>query len=798
MEVRAVEDTVELLPIRDDGANNAILRSTVNLGPFCSRQAKFRSYPLSQLQSAEQRRVQESLVVRDLLDTLMGLEGMYIRYNNSYDPAVDAMPSFRISKNMDPSFKQYCIKLLKLGKSYIFLNNCTQEWSRPSYGCVLHRLSYEIRMFVKDSYLRFIVDRLEKEYNSNPSFSIRDMEHLINEYELNKKMELLYNLCVRITDETNSRLNMNLDQEDFNNFKKELEDVGQAILLPTDSSLSLTPKGGNIIKYIQEMISHSLGDRNNVAFLKALLNKVGEDYLLMLKEWLINGDIKDRHEEFMIRDMMKDVIIEDNMMTTDRLWETRYLIRKDGLLDKFSDDLLYKLLMTGKLLNIVKVCTEVTSIPRDKRAMRDEEKQLKFVDLMEGTNLELYVTRWYDRANDLCMNLFLHGYDLQNFVLDILKTYLHYKNGNKFQYFVESNRHELGKKYVGSVTILRRLEQVWESRVVEDRSLVDRLVTLKYSPMNLRDSVLQFVDGHGLGLSGGSGGGGDDDEDMMLMDEDVMQASNFENVKRILFAEDGREVDKDVDNDSLYSNIYHLELDVVIPYPLNVVINHSCMIQLKIFNRYLNLLKYVGAQLAETQKAAAAPAFAAAATAGGTHSKDTSIIIYKLIQLVNVLTVAFTRDVVTPELAALSTTTTTTATTTTLRLPQIQSALQDTLTNIMSSTLLSCQCITIQLDMFRVIDSYARAVCARARAHTRSGHGHGHGHTRTNQSPASFHKLTRYNSEVKATMQALCHAMLDAVLSSSATLSSAATTSSATSASVPHSLAVHLSGISFV
>lgn len=760
METRAVEDMVELLPIRDDGQNSAILRSTVNPGPFCSKKAKFRAHPLSQLQSAEQRRVQESLVVRDLLDTLMGLEGMYIRYNNSYDPAIDATPSYRISKNMDPSFKQYCIKLLKLGKSYIFLNKCIQEWSRPSYGCVLHRLSYEIRTFLKDGYLRFIVDRLEKEYSSNPSFSIRDMEHLINDYELNKKMELLYNLCVRITDETNSRLNMNLDQEDFNNFKKELEDVGQAILLPTDSSLSLTPKGGNIIKYIQEMISHSLGDRNSVGFLRSLLNKVGEDYLMMLNEWLINGDIRDPHEEFMIRDIMKDVNIEDNMMTTDRLWETRYLIRRDGLLDKFSDDLLSKVLITGKLLNIVKISMEVSTIPRDvshRRLM--DETQMKFVDLMEGTNLELYVTRWYDRANDLCMNLFFQGYDLQNFIQDILKTYLHYHNGNKFQNFIETNRYELGKKYNstngGSVTVLRKLEQVWESHMVDERSLVEQLVTLKYNPMNLRDSILQFVNL----ISSTPGDGGV--EDAMLVDEDVLQASNFENVKRILFAEEQGEHEKDDGEvSSNYTNVYHLELDVVVPYPLNIIVNHSCMIQLKIFNRYLNLLKYMTIQLVKSKRAAS-------------HNKNNNIILNKMLRLVNVITEYFTRDVITPELtsiASIASSSSTTAGTSTpmMTVPQIQSVLQDTLTNIMSCNLLSHNSITIQLDMFQIIDSYIKTMAHRKKP--------------------SHDKLTRYNSEIKSTMRSLCLAMVEA-----STASTSAASSSSQAKLTP--LAFHLSGI---
>ncbi|KTB01400.1 Spindle pole body component SPC97 [Nakaseomyces glabratus] len=604
MEVRAVEDTAELVPKPSaygdaEEFNEPIMRRMVNYEPFCNKAPKFRAYPLSQLGTPEGRRVQEALVVKDLLDTMMGLEGKYIRYNNSYDPHVDMMPAFRISKNMDKSLKQCCIKILKLSKSYIFINNCIQEWSRPSYGCILHRLTYEIRKFLKDGYLRFIVERLEKEYSSNVSFSIRDMEHMINDYELSKKMEILYNLCLRLNEEMNRRLNMNLDQEDFNNFKRELEDVGQAILLPTDSSLSLTPKGGNIIKVVQEMIAETLGDRNGVQFLKDILNKIGEGYLKMFDDWLINGNINDPHEEFMIRDMMKDVNVTDTnaMMTTDRLWETRYLIRKDGLLESFHEELLSKILVTGKLLNIVKVTMELTSIPVDGKYALRRAGEFDFVHLLEGTNLELYVSRWYSRANELCIRLFFEGYNFGRFLRDIFCNYLYVNNGNKFNKFLLRNHFDLGKEYSESRSVLRRLEQSWDVEV-DDRSLVQRLVSLRYSTVSFRESLLQ-VQRDEIAR-----------EDVTMRDESsddndaLLRASNFENVKRILFEErhhtdehddhgqQGREQGREQRREPALSNIHYLEFDLVVPYPLNILINHSCMIQLRILQRYMNILAH--------------------------------------------------------------------------------------------------------------------------------------------------------------------------------------------------------------
>ena len=742
--MRAVEDTAELVPKPSaygdaEEFNEPIMRRMVNYEPFCNKAPKFRAYPLSQLGTPEGRRVQEALVVKDLLDTMMGLEGKYIRYNNSYDPHVDMMPAFRISKNMDKSLKQCCIKILKLSKSYIFINNCIQEWSRPSYGCILHRLTYEIRKFLKDGYLRFIVERLEKEYSSNVSFSIRDMEHMINDYELSKKMEILYNLCLRLNEEMNRRLNMNLDQEDFNNFKRELEDVGQAILLPTDSSLSLTPKGGNIIKVVQEMIAETLGDRNGVQFLKDILNKIGEGYLKMFDDWLINGDINDPHEEFMIRDMMKDVNVTDTnaMMTTDRLWETRYLIRKDGLLESFHEELLSKILVTGKLLNIVKVTMELTSIPVDGKYALRRAGEFDFVHLLEGTNLELYVSRWYSRANELCIRLFFEGYNFGRFLRDIFCNYLYVNNGNKFNKFLLRNHFDLGKEYSESRSVLRRLEQSWDVEV-DDRSLVQRLVSLRYSTVSFRESLLQ-VQRDEIAR-----------EDVTMRDESsddndaLLRASNFENVKRILFEErhhtdehddhgqqghgQGREQEREQRREPALSNIHYLEFDLVVPYPLNILINHSCMIQLRILQRYMNILAHtqlsVDKRFLDITKDTVWRYRHFQEPIRTKIVKRSTVLLNKMGDTLRAVQTYYTHTVsrelhsATNIISSESSSSGSSGSSGTIsgsssgsdgmEVTRIQDVLQDTLTNIISNTCLTSRTITIILDLVQLVESYMK------------------------------------------------------------------------------------------
>lgn len=160
MEIKEVDDRAELLRYTN---NIPLLGKLVNHQPLWSTNPKLKSFSLEKISAPDQRRVQEALVVKDLLNVLIGLEGTYIRYFNDYEPSDPETPiEFKIAKKMDPSFKTFSRRIVRYGKQYMILTRAYEKWSDTSFGMVLQRFAYEIRRFLEDVYLKTLVERLER------------------------------------------------------------------------------------------------------------------------------------------------------------------------------------------------------------------------------------------------------------------------------------------------------------------------------------------------------------------------------------------------------------------------------------------------------------------------------------------------------------------------------------------------------------------------------------------------------------------------------------------------------------
>lgn len=598
MEIREVEDIVELLPV---SSQVPLLGKQVNYQPLCKSHPKLKSYPLNLLSNSSQNKVQESLVVFDLLNVLLGLEGTYIRYNNTYSPYECGVPEFKIAKMMDSSLKSICNRVVKLGQLYIVLTQAYEKWSDPSYGKVLQRLSYEIREFLHKTYLRFIVEKLETEFKTNPSFSIRDFEQFTNDTDIAKQMGLLYNICQVIDNETSTRKNMDRMQEDFNNFMNDLKEQSQfrnGMILVTDTRIQPIAKGGVILKILEQIIQENIGDRSNIEFLKNLLNNVSIEYCQMLHYWLVQGELHDIYDEFMITDTMKKVdSVTSSLKYGDRIWDTQYVVRKDGLLNKFSthqyNDLLFKVLMTGKLLNVIKTSYGVLSLPTN-----DIDNIPAYVELTEGTNLELYIDKWYSRANSLCLNMYLKDYDLTAFLRSLQTQYFGYHNSNNINKFLQKNMIDLTKHYKNStnqqqVKLQRSFEL--EKQAMDSDDLISQLINIQLDSQPFESVVSQFISGTQPDVANSFDVEGRTDDNRLL------QANNFQNLRDILLQEvQPTSYNEDGLQQSQKSSIHHLQFEVIIPYPLNIIVTRTCMVQYQIVSRYVFLLHYHSKLLDDT------------------------------------------------------------------------------------------------------------------------------------------------------------------------------------------------------
>lgn len=722
-----MEDNVELVAL----AEVPLLGRLVNYPPLSSTHPKLKSYPLSELSSAENRRVQEALVVHDLLNVLVGLEGAYIRYNNSYDPYKDVTPEFKIAKVMDPSLKSFSKRIAKLGKHYVALNKAAERWSNLAYGVVLQRLGFEIKNYLRNTYLSFVVETLERNFKTNPNFSIREMEQMVNDFDIAKNLELLFTLYERIAREDKLRQNMDKMQEDFKNFMDDLKSQGElqnGIILATDTSILPIAKGGIALGIMQDLIHENLGDRSNVSFLKNLLNKIAEDYFETFKNWMTQGELNDPYDEFMIVDTMKHVNgISSLLKYGDRVWDTQYVIRKDGLLKQFfsqedNNDLLFKLLITGKILNVLRTCLGLNKLPISE-TYHDSLIISNFTDLMEGNNLELIINMWYKRANELCLKMFLDGYDLHNFLKGLQKYYFGYNYSNGMKKFLSQNLLELTRRYRPNGTDKIKLQKKFEldKKYNDNNDLILELMTLQLDDQSFEETILPYVNQNSYEM-------GDDQQLSELKSttgvetDDLLHANNFQNLKDILLRE-VRTSESHIQSDTILgsganesakqpkSNIHHLCFEIMVPYPLNIIVTRTCIVQYQIISRYLYILQYYSRMLddtwLETHKNSIWKYPGYSQIVRQQIVKRCRILNNKMSQFTKLILEYFTQDVIEREMKNTS-----------ANIESIygwQTGLQESLTNIMTNCCLS-QLIEIQLQIFEIIHKFCKFITSMRRA----------------------------------------------------------------------------------
>lgn len=612
MEVRPVNDYVELLQdlstVQNLELKDALLARQTNYEPLSNVNPKLILYPLDQLNqiapNSDVMRTQEALVVHDLLDNLLGLSGTYIRYNNEFNPYNGDIPEFKIAKKMDTSLKSFSKRTLQYGSYFVSLTNASERWSDTKYGVVLQSLSYEIKCFINEVYLPLLVDKLERSFYEDPQFSIRELKQMLNDSEIGKQLTLLHSLVVNIEDEMIRRERTDLQQLSRQDFLFEVEQFNQNDdLNPIFIERNISPiaKGGTILKILYKMILECLGDSTSMKFLQNLLIKISDSYYKTLHGWMTQGELNDPCDEFMIINTMNNInnINILNPIQCDRIWLTQYGIRKDGLLDKFTsknekgNNLLFKILSTGKLLNVIKKSLELNVLP-----IRNEDMMVhsnvsvsNFVELMEGTNFELYVDQWYYRANKLCLNMLCQAFKLPEVMKDLSRWYFGFNNDyhvNKIlkDSLVELTRHSSDKN---RSVIENRIKAKFNNSKVDNCDMIMKLMVVQLDKESFHDVIMQYINSE-LQMIGNA----NKLNNLDSIRDIVMQ--EFEDATTKINTEATREENVNVK----LNNIHYLKFDIGIPFPLNVIINRSCILQYQLINRYLNLLRYHNNILEET------------------------------------------------------------------------------------------------------------------------------------------------------------------------------------------------------
>lgn len=387
--------------------------------------------PLKELTSS----AQEVAILDDILFVLMGYEGQYIRFKESYKPAEEkerlAGPSYRMLPGLDPSLRDLANSILKMATYYGAMEAFVEVQSRQEFGAINHALCASIRKLLKD-YL-VLIAQLENQVISNSSFTL----HLLHLHTLptSHMMFQLYTLGQEIL-QRNSLLEENLDDSaDFDDVDNILEQLREGGDLAPGSMATKVCKGGNVIRLLTERLSFMSGDPAARTLLQTLLRDSSRPYMAMLNEWLHHGGIKDPHAEFLVKEQqsIKREKLEEDY--TDEYWEKRYTIR-DGDVPPQLEGVKDKVLLAGKYLNVVRECGGVdVSIE-----VKDVPKSFDDPRFLDNVNAA------YAHANSSLLKLLLTTHALSD-RLRSMKHYFFLDRSDFFTYFLDLGASELRKPF---------------------------------------------------------------------------------------------------------------------------------------------------------------------------------------------------------------------------------------------------------------------------------------------------------------------------------------------------------------
>ncbi|CAH2353863.1 spindle pole body component Spc97p [[Candida] railenensis] len=440
-------------------------------------------------------KIQQGLIIKDLLFVFLGFEGFYVRYSEKFDPnSIDAKirgPDFKTAKHLDISLKSITKRLVSFGKFYSGLKAFNEYYNSQLSGKVLQKFCFEINRFLQE--YEQLVLTIEQEFQLNPNFNLNYLENnILRNSNISIQIDLLYEIALMIHDESVSRHFQAVsnssageevleeagtigrkDETYFQNFIKTIQnDLRQtgSIDLATDQSNFELCKGGLVLQIIQKLNSEKyLGDAVKNRLLNELFDSISTDYVEMLNGWLSNGEIDDPFDEFLIKE---NKIKESSLMNkfTEKYWEEVYVTRTDGVIDQFqSRELQLKILATGRYLNIFKMCTGIN----DTNAMDNDKRHIEITSL-SSRDLELKILEFYSRANRLLMKLFFEGYQFPTLMDKLQRTFMLNDSFN-IDNFISSSFNDLKRsKYAISESKLQnRFSEIERKSGQDDEREVD-------------------------------------------------------------------------------------------------------------------------------------------------------------------------------------------------------------------------------------------------------------------------------------------------------------------------------------
>ncbi|OLL25924.1 Spindle pole body component alp4 [Neolecta irregularis DAH-3] len=503
---------------------------------------------------------QESIII----SLQWGFEGDYIKFVETYDPQNEKHcvvgPAYRLVPGLDPSLSDLTYSVLKMASWFISIETFVNIHSKSEYGSINHSLCASIRNLLKE-YLT-LVAQLEHQYLSPSSITL----HALHLHTLPMSYSM-FHINSLVKDVLKQNMIQKDDADDFDDIEGILNSLreGNDIAAAVTGQKHKICKGGAILGLLAAKLLTTGGDPNARKLLCHLLHEASKPYMTMLNDWLHRGEIKDPHQEFMIKEqksIKKDGLDEDY---TDEYWEKRYTIKEVDIPPQL-ESVKEQVLLAGKYLNVVRECGGVDV---SKRTGADVPKTFDDQKFLENINSA------YAHANASLLSLLISTHELPA-RLQSLKHYFFLDQSDFFTTFLDLASHELKKAY----------KQVSLTKL---QSLLDLSIRMPGSIAAsdpFKDDIM--VDMNEVGLT-----------------EWLMKIMSVSGISEDAIPLDGGwhsgppgSADKEKDSDKKpISGMSALQFNYKVPFPLSLVISRKAVLRYQLLLRHLISMKYLEQQL---------------------------------------------------------------------------------------------------------------------------------------------------------------------------------------------------------
>ena len=360
--------------------------------------------------------IQESVLVEEILGTLLGLEGDFICFENNEFLLMNA-------EKIDPSVSALVQKLLPTATNFVSIQSfIANRLLTFEYGRVSHALCG-------------IIDTLLGQYMDY-------ITHLDDQYRSNSN---------------------GLDSLTLSGVYTQMQASSKTIsilhaIITTTKSL----KGGAVINALEDMRQKYLGDDNAKYLFKVIMEKASQPYMEMFTCWLKDGNLKDPFGEFMIKEsgQMKRQDFCYNIDGSVDQWSHWYTLKEENILfvmkegngsstqthqlSKEKMTLTEKILITGKYWNAIMLCEHRNQNAAQLPKSDDEGKKgISNLSLqLCSTEFSRFIEKEYEDASRTFLNIFMRDYKAID-VLAFMKRYFLLDQGDFFVHFLDMAEEEL-------------------------------------------------------------------------------------------------------------------------------------------------------------------------------------------------------------------------------------------------------------------------------------------------------------------------------------------------------------------